>query len=111
MKRVLVTGSSGLVGSEAVRYFDALGYLVVGVDNNMRRDLFGPEGDTSWNLRRLKEDTSNFRHENVDIRSRRAIGLRHHRRPGKNSDGRTRGFSGSRRRRFGHEQSANLAFG
>ncbi len=75
MKRVLVTGSSGLVGGEAVRYFDALGYLVVGVDNNLRRDFFGPDGDTSWNLRRLKEDTKNFRHENVDIRGRRAIGL------------------------------------
>lgn len=75
MKRVLVTGSSGLVGSEAVRYFDAMGYSVVGVDNNMRRDFFGPQGDTAWNLRWLKDNTANFRHESIDIRSRRAVGL------------------------------------
>jgi len=46
MKRVLVTGSSGLVGSEAVRYFDALGLHVVGIDKNMRKDFFGTAGDT-----------------------------------------------------------------
>lgn len=75
MKRVLVTGSSGLIGSEAVRYFDALGCSVTGIDNNMRRDFFGPQGDTSWNLRWLKEHTTCFRYENIDIRSRRAIGM------------------------------------
>ena len=75
MKRVLVTGSSGLVGSEAVRYFDALGLYVVGIDNNMRKDFFGPAGDTSWNLRWLQENTRTFRHENIDIRGRRAIAL------------------------------------
>jgi CDP-paratose 2-epimerase len=75
MKRVLVTGSSGLIGSEAVRYFDNLGHEVVGIDNNMRRDFFGPAGDTTWNLRALKESTRNFRHENIDIRSRRALGM------------------------------------
>ncbi len=75
MKRVLVTGSSGLVGSEAVLYFDDLGWSVVGVDNNMRRDFFGPAGDTSWNLGWLKANTRNFHPENVDIRARRAIGL------------------------------------
>ncbi len=75
MKRVLVTGSSGLIGSEAVRYFDALGYSVVGIDNNMRREFFGPEGDTTWNLQQLRETTRSFRYENVDVRSRRAIGM------------------------------------
>ena len=45
--RVLVTGSSGLIGSEAVRFFDALGFDVTGVDNNMRADFFGPKGDTT----------------------------------------------------------------
>jgi CDP-paratose 2-epimerase len=73
MKRVLITGSSGLVGSEAVTYFDALGYQVIGVDNNMRQDFFGPAGDTTWNLQWLKEHTRNFRHEKIDIRARRAI--------------------------------------
>ena len=75
MKRVLVTGSSGLIGSEAVHHFDKLGYEVVGIDNNMRRDFFGDKGDTSWNLNWLKENTKHFRHENVDIRSRRALGM------------------------------------
>jgi CDP-paratose 2-epimerase len=75
MKRILVTGSSGLVGSEAVHYFDQMGYRVVGVDNNMRRDFFGPDGDTSPTLMWLKENTQHFRHESIDIRSRRAVSL------------------------------------
>jgi len=54
LRRVLVTGSSGLVGSEAVSYFDARGFEVHGIDNNMRRDFFGPDGDTSWVLERLR---------------------------------------------------------
>src|SRR6266704_3138324 len=52
--KVLVTGSSGLIGSEAVEHFDRQGHEVVGVDNNMRRVFFGPAGDTLWNLERLK---------------------------------------------------------
>ena len=53
--RVLITGSSGLIGSEAVRYFDRREARVFGVDNNMRADFFGPGGDTTWNLRHLQE--------------------------------------------------------
>ena len=75
MKRILITGSSGLIGSTAARYFDQLGFAVVGIDNNQRRDLLGPGGDTTRNLSWLKEHTRNFRHENVDIRSRRALGM------------------------------------
>ena len=52
--RVLVTGSNGLIGSEAVSYFDGIGADVVGVDNNMRAVFFGPDGDTRWNQRRLE---------------------------------------------------------
>ena len=48
-KRILVTGSSGLIGSEAVETFDRLGWRVVGVDNNMRRRFFGEGGDTTSN--------------------------------------------------------------
>ncbi len=70
---LLVTGSSGLIGSEAVRYFDALGWKVVGVDNNMRADFFGPDGDTTWNLKRLVASCRNFTHHGVDIRHRDAI--------------------------------------
>jgi CDP-paratose 2-epimerase len=72
-KRVLVTGSSGLIGSEAVEHFDRQGHRVIGVDNNMRRDFFGPAGDTAWNLRRLKRATKAFVHHDIDIRDRTKI--------------------------------------
>ncbi len=71
--RVLVTGSSGLIGSEAVAHFDGLGHEVVGVDNNLRRELFGPAGDTRWNLERLRKTTRHFRPLDRDIRDRPAI--------------------------------------
>ena len=70
---VLVTGSSGLVGSEAVRYFDALGANVHGVDNNMRADFFGPGGDTTPVRRRLEADCARFTHHELDVRDRQAI--------------------------------------
>ena len=69
----LVTGSSGLIGSEAVEYFDRKGYRVVGVDNNMRRVFFGAAGDTTWNLERLKKSTSRFEPRDVDIRDRERV--------------------------------------
>lgn len=71
--RVLVTGSSGLIGSEAVQHFDAAGHTVLGLDNNMRRDFFGPEGDTTWNLHRLMRETRNFTPHAIDIRDRQAV--------------------------------------
>jgi CDP-paratose 2-epimerase len=70
---VLVTGSSGLIGSEAVEHFERLGHQVHGIDNNMRRIFFGDPGDTSWNLDRLRRITKNFRHHNLDIRDRIAL--------------------------------------
>ena len=70
---VLVTGSSGLIGSEAVVFYDGRGARVWGVDNNMRADFFGPGGDTTWNLRWLKENTSGFEHVALDIRDRGAV--------------------------------------
>ena len=73
MMKILVTGSSGLIGSEAVEHFDRLGHSVIGVDNNMRREFFGPAGDTAWNLERLKAGTRNFRHFPLDIRDRAGI--------------------------------------
>ena len=72
-KTVLVTGSSGLVGSEAVEYFDGQGHRVIGVDNNMRRLFFGDLGDTTWNLERLRNVTKNFTHADLDIRDRSAL--------------------------------------
>jgi len=71
--KVLVTGSSGLIGSEAVEYFDRRGHMVFGIDNNMRRLFFGPLGDTTWNLERLKRVTRHFTHYDFDIRDRQRI--------------------------------------
>ena len=71
-KTILVTGSSGLIGSEAVEHFDRQGHQVHGVDNNMRQVFFGDLGDTSWNLDRLRRVTKNFTHHNLDIRDRSA---------------------------------------
>ncbi|MGH9744586.1 MAG: NAD-dependent epimerase/dehydratase family protein [Candidatus Acidiferrales bacterium] len=73
IKTILITGSSGLIGSQAVEHFDSQGCRVIGVDNNMRREFFGPQGDTSWNLSRLKSATSRFDHHDVDIRDRTRI--------------------------------------
>jgi CDP-paratose 2-epimerase len=69
-KNILVTGSSGLIGSEAVEHFDRQGYQVHGIDNNMRAVFFGEQGDTTWNLERLRRITKNFTHHNLDIRDR-----------------------------------------
>jgi CDP-paratose 2-epimerase len=73
MKTILVTGSSGLIGSEAVEHFDRQGHRVIGVDNNMRQFFFGAPGDTTWNLNRLKHSAKNFQHANLDIRDRPAL--------------------------------------
>ncbi len=72
-QNILVTGSSGLIGSEAVEYFDRQGHRVVGVDNNMRREFFGAGGDTTWNLERLKRGTKHFEPHSIDIRDREKI--------------------------------------
>jgi CDP-paratose 2-epimerase len=72
-KTILVTGSSGLIGSEAVEHFDRQGHHVHGIDNNMRRVFFGEPGDTTWNLDRLRRVSKNFTHHNIDIRDRGAL--------------------------------------
>jgi CDP-paratose 2-epimerase len=72
-KTALVTGSSGLIGSETVVFLDARGWQVHGVDNNMRRQFFGADGDTTWNLERLREETKRFVHHDLDVRDRSAI--------------------------------------
>lgn len=70
MKKCLVTGSSGLVGSEVVRHFATLGFEVHGVDNNQRAVFFGPAGDTNWNRDRLLREIACYRHHELDIRDR-----------------------------------------
>ena len=72
-KSVLVTGSSGLIGSEAVLHFDRRGWRVLGLDNNMRADFFGPGGDTTPCLRRLVRETKRFRYFDLDVRDRAGI--------------------------------------
>lgn len=70
---MIVTGSSGLIGSEVVSFFAAQGWDVYGIDNNMRADFFGPQGDTRWNQKRLEGIYSNFHHHEVDIRHREKV--------------------------------------
>lgn len=71
--KVFITGSSGLIGSELVTFFDGRATRVIGVDNNMRADFFGSEGDTTWNLQRLRESTRRFSHHQLDIRDREGL--------------------------------------
>jgi CDP-paratose 2-epimerase len=71
--KILVTGSSGLIGSEAVTFFDGQGHEVVGIDNNMRAVFFGEQGDTTWNRDRLLESTRSFKHFDLDIRNREDV--------------------------------------
>ncbi|MFK8006493.1 MAG: NAD-dependent epimerase/dehydratase family protein [Saprospiraceae bacterium] len=71
--KLLVTGSSGLIGSEVVRYFDKLGWQIIGVDNNMRADFFGEKGDTRWAQEQLLLQCKNFKHVELDIRDRKDV--------------------------------------
>jgi CDP-paratose 2-epimerase len=64
---VVITGSAGLIGSEAVRFFDQKGMQVVGVDNDMRREFFGEEASTEWNRKVLENECSHYRHCPLDI--------------------------------------------
>jgi CDP-paratose 2-epimerase len=72
-RKVLVTGSCGLIGSEVTRRFARLGFSVTGVDSNHRAIFFGPEGDTSWVLGQLQAEIPNYRHSAIDIRDRDAV--------------------------------------
>ena len=73
MKSVLVTGSSGLIGSEVAGLFAELSWSVHGADNNMRADFFGPGGDTRWNQARLERMLRAFSHHEVDMRDRAGV--------------------------------------
>jgi CDP-paratose 2-epimerase len=71
--KILVTGSSGLIGSEVCTFFGKLGYEIHGIDNNQRAVFFGPDGDTRGNQKRLQETISCFFHHEIDIRDRQEI--------------------------------------
>jgi CDP-paratose 2-epimerase len=73
MKKLVVTGSSGLIGSEVVSHFCAEGWQVHGIDNNTRADFFGSAGDTRWNQKRLLSTYPAFSHHEMDIRDRTAV--------------------------------------
>jgi CDP-paratose 2-epimerase len=72
-KQILVTGSSGLIGSEVCVFFSQQGFAVHGVDNNQRAVFFGPPGDTRWNQKRLAATLKGFTHHELDIRDRAGV--------------------------------------
>ncbi len=74
MKTALVTGSGGLIGSEAVRFLIKKGYRVIGIDNDMRKYFFGEEASTRWNSKRLEQVyRKSYSHHAIDIRDARAL--------------------------------------
>lgn len=70
---VLITGSSGLIGSAVVKFLDSLGYQTVGIDNNFRKVFFGSDGDTSLNREKLIKETNNFKDYSVDISDEKSV--------------------------------------
>jgi CDP-paratose 2-epimerase len=73
MNTLLITGSSGLIGSEVVAHFARSKWRIFGGDNNQRADFFGPQGDTRWNQKRLAEAFPAFDHVELDIRNRDGV--------------------------------------
>lgn len=70
---MLVTGSSGLIGSGVSSYFSKHGYSIHGIDNNQRAVFFGKKGDTTWRLNELRDNLPSFNHHNIDIRDRSKV--------------------------------------
>ena len=73
MSAVLITGSAGLIGSEAAQFYCGRGHLVIGIDNDMRSRFFGPEASTRWKRDLLVRDYPQYSHHDADIRDRQAI--------------------------------------
>lgn len=69
METIIVTGSGGLIGSEAAKFFHEKGFHIVGIDNDMRSYFFGEEASTNWNVRDLQNTLKNYTHYNIDIRN------------------------------------------
>ena len=72
-RKVLITGSAGLIGSESVRFFHRKGFEVIGVDNDFRKYFFGPTASTNWNRKLLEKNFSNYEHHSIDIRDKERI--------------------------------------
>jgi CDP-paratose 2-epimerase len=73
MSVAIITGSAGLIGSEAVKFFHGKGFDIVGIDNNMRKYFFGEDGSTEWNRKCLESTLNNYRHLDLDIRNQEKI--------------------------------------
>lgn len=74
MNKILITGSAGLIGSEAVRFFAQLGYGIIGIDNDMRRVFFGEEASTAWNRSQIERTLADqYCHYDLDIRNTEAV--------------------------------------
>ncbi len=75
MAVAIITGSAGLIGSEAARFFAARGLDIVGIDNDMRSYFFGPDASTVRNRHRLEANLTGYRHYDIDIRDQSAVCL------------------------------------
>lgn len=75
MSIAIITGSGGLIGSAATRYFSKKGLTVVGIDNDMRKQFFGDEASTAWCVSNLKKDIPTYTHILADIRDSQTINL------------------------------------
>ncbi len=73
MAIAVITGSAGLIGAEAVRFFAGQGFEVVGLDNDMRQVFFGPEASTAWSRERLEAEVEGYTHQHTDIRDQAAV--------------------------------------
>ncbi|HJR05806.1 MAG TPA: NAD-dependent epimerase/dehydratase family protein [Pyrinomonadaceae bacterium] len=73
MSVAIITGSSGLIGSETAKFFHEQGLEIVGIDNNMREYFFGADASTNWNTEQLKQELKNFRHVPLDVRDEEGI--------------------------------------
>lgn len=73
MDVAIITGSAGLIGAEAVRFFSAQGFTVAGIDNDMRKEFFGPEASTAWAAQNLKDKIPAYRHSEIDVRDTQAV--------------------------------------
>ena len=69
MSIAIITGSSGLIGSDAVNFFCEKGFDVIGIDNNLRKFFFGNEGSTLDVKKKLISKNKNFKSFNIDIRN------------------------------------------
>ena len=73
MNICLITGSNGLIGSEAVRFFSNKNFNIIGIDNDMRSQLFGNSASTKWQLNKLKDEVKNYQHYSIDIRDNSSL--------------------------------------